>query len=423
MKSKYWAAYWTVIAWVLTNIPLALVFYKYEGDVDTKLIMLAPNQFLFLLIFFPAGVYLTVEGVKALAPLIAKKLRKNLFIASWVFAVLGAGVVTYFDYQSEEPADYYQLTPSAAEKAAAAIDVFLVELQVKKEKEPKKKLIKFANEIREENNPKESIPTASLIEIANEILENAKARAETRARVRAMAESSNADTLDRGKGISLKEASRYLWLVNDSQLQKKFNLVDPFLRGANVVELLAATIVAMQLIFWVVITFLVRYTPKYFISDQGNEIEHKQLITPATRLLGAVGFSLFFAFGTGFNLKVRALLGLNVGTTMQGDVVTAVLFLVMTVYLIVVLVKDQHLEFLRKFFPALTGIVVYLIGSFWFDAVFEYFVSTENPGTWFFAVFICILMASGLFVFFMGGADSSGNRRPRHQDQTNQGNN
>lgn len=387
MKSKYWAAYWTGIAWVLTNIPLVLVIFKYEPRVATKTIMLAPNQFLFLLIFFPAGVYLTVKAVITLAPLIAENARKTIFIISWFFAILLGGLFTFVDYQSDEPADYYQLTPSAAKDTVDAIKVVFDEVQKRSGKKPDLPLRKFANDIKSER----------------EEIEKAIAKKKEKA------DSPNVGTLKRQETNLVSEASRYLLLVNNSESQNKYKYVDPCLRVANIIELLCALITGFQVIFWIVIIYLVRSLPGKFRLDQENILDNRDLKTPATYLVGTLGFSLFFAFGTGFNLKVRELLGVRIETTMQADDITVAVLLVLALMLIVVFTKDRFLNAFREAVPILFGIAAYLFQQFWFEKAFELVVATENYGTLIWAVVICFLMALVLFVFFIGGAHQNNN--------------
>lgn len=374
---------WALVAWILTNIPLALVLFKYKVSTAIQTITLAPNQFLFLFVFFPASVYLVSRAAAVLTKLIVERARLYVIIGSWSFAIVVAIPYTIFDYLSPEAPDFYQLTPSAADDAVAAVQDVLKELD--RTAIPGDPNSLWTN-------------SARLVEAGKSALENT--------------DPINQGRLNRVAGqIPVKEASRYLLVVSTAGMQESYGLTDAWLRKSNALELFVAMVGLMHLIYWIGVTFVGRLR---FGWKRGARIS-------ASYLAVAVAFLMVFALGSDFNVQVRQLLYGEVKGVVHAGAFAAVGFVFLASLLTVVFLKDRWLDALKVVYPLIFGIAAYVFVSEWFEIAVEIFGRADNPAILFMAILICVLFVASA-VFLVVGGQLAANAIPANQaDRENSG--
>lgn len=356
----------TACSWLLVNAPFLLVLNEYDASTARSVFVLAPNQFLFLLIFFPAAVYLTTCAAQKIGEFIRARSSVKWWCTLsliWVLSLAGAGVFTYFDYQSDEAPDLYQLRYDTAVMAVAAVDEVLKYLNTVSTPDGadlRKQSRTLADEGRRTPPPDPSQP--QILQLDDKMSPEQRAN----------------------------EASRFLLLVGSYEQQKTYQLTDGLLRKSNAVELFVAMVGLMHLVAWTLIAFAInwRYPGRH-------ELRRAALFLG----LGAA-FLTVFAFGTSYNLSVRDLCFGHTRGVVRADLFAAVGFVVLAFTIAAVFLREDWRDMAKIVVPAVMGLAAFAFVAAKPELALQLLGPSSNPAKLFMVLFISVVV-TGLLLFMV----------------------
>lgn len=344
----------TILSWLTVNAPLGFMLYKYDLETAELAFLYAPNQFLFLLIFFPAATFLICSASSSIANLFEGKSRVIVIIASWIFSLsLGATIAT-LDISGDEPLDIYQLSPNVAEKTVQSMKLITNVLLEKR------------------NNNSDNWPWSE----ADELSDNANTVITTK----------NIDfkTIKDKNIDSVPTASQYLYFVGSRIQQDNNELIDSTLETVNILELFIAMFTLMHLVFWVFVAFVGK------VAFSWNESVIK---SSAISLAIAVAFLMLFSIFSAFNFQIRGIFFGGVEDSTRGDILGAIGTLVLGSILTVVFLRDDWLDTAKFAYPAILNLVALVFVTTWFSSAFS-IIGNINNGV----IIVVLLLASILVV-------------------------
>gem|GEM_PF-6330980 len=344
----------SAFAWMAVNMPLFLMLSKYDLESSLTAIVYAPNQFLFLFVFFPVAVYLLYSAGQSLGNLVEDKVKKYwLIAASWIFSMLMGSLIAISDISGNDPLDIYQLIPDVAKNTVVATQVVSKELS------------------KIEYKVKKGWPKAEAFSIA----ERAK-------KLDPITDFSSA-RID--QSTSAEEAFRYLLEVGKSRKhQDDLRMIDEALLYSNIVELIVAMIVLMHLVFWVFVSFYGKVRLHWGIE---------RLKSPATSLAITIAFLMIFSISSAFNFGVKDVFFEGIEGSARGDITSAVGTLVLGSILTIVFLRENWLETAKFVYPALMSVVALVFVTAWFSTAFSILTDANN-----FAILVVTLLASLLII-------------------------